>query len=132
MVAALAPLRALRPHEMHDTHHALEIMEAILTAGAVLNPILVDSGSGVVLDGHHRLAALRALGARYAPVLLVDYMRGPVVVSSWRRMRVTKSMVVEAGLTGRLLPPKTSRHILLVEPRTRPTPLSMLLGGVSR
>jgi len=67
----------------------------------------------VVLDGQHRLAALKALGAKLVPAFLVNYRSPWVKVSSWRPgVRVSKEMVIEAGLSGRKLPPKTSRHVV--------------------
>jgi len=49
------------------------VLEAIRAAGAVYKPIIVDAETLTVVDGHHRLAALKLIGARRAPVLLVDY-----------------------------------------------------------
>ncbi|GAB6148246.1 ParB N-terminal domain-containing protein [Stetteria hydrogenophila] len=107
----LAPLARLRVHEQVIESHVLELVREILESGVVIRPILVDSKTMVILDGHHRVEALRRLGRRLAPAVLVDYDDECVTVSSWRPgWRVTKELVRMAGLTGRLLPPRTSRH----------------------
>lgn len=112
----------------------VEILESIVAEGAVLRPILAapipgSRGRMVILDGHHRWQALRLLGALRAPVLVVDY-ESHVHLGTWRPgVRVSRSEVYKRALTGRLYPPKTTRHRLLVEASWRPTPLSALIPG---
>ncbi|NPA04955.1 MAG: ParB N-terminal domain-containing protein [Crenarchaeota archaeon] len=65
----LAPIEELIPHEQVDPHHVKELAEDIASRGLVLRPIIVDGESGLVIDGHHRLEALRLLGARRAPIV---------------------------------------------------------------
>ncbi len=110
----LLPLELLRPHEQVDEEY-LECLKKVITRDDILiKPLLVDLKTFIILDGHHRFEILRDLCKKYAPVVLVDYDDdGLVKVSSWRPgVIVTKQKVREAGLSGRLLPPKTSRHIL--------------------
>jgi len=74
----------------------------------------VDYSTLVILDGHHRFKVLSAIEAERAPVFLVDYRSDKVLVGSWKRnVKVSKEIVLEAGLKGRKLPYKTSRHILV-------------------
>ena len=114
--------------------HVLEILESIIEEGAVLRPILATpvpgaNGRIVILDGHHRWLALNLLGAVLAPVLLVDYERH-VHLGTWREgVRVSRSEVYKRALTGRLFPPKTTRHRLLVDVSWEPTPLEELVPG---
>ncbi|OYT50244.1 MAG: hypothetical protein B6U73_04435 [Desulfurococcales archaeon ex4484_204] len=49
------------------------IAAPIASINAVLRPVIV-SAEGVIIDGHHIVEAFRALGARYAPALIVNYM----------------------------------------------------------
>ncbi|MEM1619564.1 MAG: ParB N-terminal domain-containing protein [Fervidicoccaceae archaeon] len=124
----LLPLDVLRPHERVSEERVALVMEEISRTRALAAPILVDSKTLVVLDGHHRLEALKRLGARYAPVLLVDYDCDLVEVAAWREGEiVTKELVRRAGLTGELLPPRTSRHVLKFEPPRRVFSLEELL-----
>jgi len=125
----LARLRLLRPHEMVREYRVVEVMESLLADGVQLKPILVDPKTAVILDGHHRVEALRRLGAVYAAALLVDYDDPCIRVESWREgFRVTKDRVRRAGLTGRLLPPKTSRHRPCFDVGEARVPLETLLG----
>jgi len=48
------------------------IAAPIAFINAVLRPVIV-SAEGLIIDGHHRVEALRALGARYALALIVNY-----------------------------------------------------------
>ena len=82
----LARVGDLLPHEEFLPSRAEEVAKSISRLGAVLRPILVDARTGVVLDGAHRLAALRMLGARYAPVAAVDYASDSVALRGWARL----------------------------------------------
>lgn len=110
----LFPLELLRPHEQVDGEY-LECLKEVITRDDVLiKPLIVDLKTFIILDGHHRFKILKDLCKKYVPVVLVDYDDDNLVkVSSWRPgVIVTKQRVREAGLSGRLLPPKTSKHIL--------------------
>ena len=113
-VIALVPIDSLRPHEQVIEEHVVELLEDIRSRGVLIRPILVDAKTLIVLDGHHRVEALRRLGARWVPAVLVDYDDDSCVrVGSWRPgWRVSKGLVRAAGLSGKLLPPRTSRHIV--------------------
>lgn len=110
----LASLSLLKPHEEVDSGHLSRLFDEIVGDGVLKYPLLVEASTLVILDGHHRFEVLKRLGARYVPVFLVDYGSERVVVGSWRSgVRVSKEMVLEAGLRGRRLPCKTSRHVLV-------------------
>ena len=112
----LVPLESLRIHEQVIEEHVKELMEDIVSRGVLIKPILVDAKTLIILDGHHRVEALRRLGKRLIPAILVDYDSDCVTVSSWRdNWVVTKDLVRKAGLSGKPLPPKTSRHRVCFE-----------------
>ena len=120
---------SLRPHERHRPSHAKTLAAMMKASGFVERPILVDRADGIILDGHHRFAAItEGLGFRQAPCFVVDYRNMKSVrVSAWRtNERVTKSTVIFAALYGPLLPEKTSRHSLDFELPTVVCPLSDL------
>lgn len=113
---AIVPIDKLKPHEKIDERHLECLMDIIVRDGVLIKPLLVDAKTMIILDGHHRYEILKRLGKKYVPVLLVDYDSDIVDVSSWRRdWRVSKELVRKAGLSGKLLPPKTSRHILKIK-----------------
>jgi len=63
-----------------------ELVAKIEADGVFTNPVMVDEKSLVVLDGMHRVAAVRKMGYRFMPVCLIDYGNSNVVLSSWHRL----------------------------------------------
>ncbi len=113
---AVVPIDSLKSHEQIVEDHVKELMNDIRKRGILIKPILVDAKTMIVLDGHHRVEALRRLGRKLIPAVLVDYDDECVTVSSWRPdWKVSKELVRRAGLSGQLLPPKTSRHRVCFE-----------------
>ena len=81
--------------------------------GILKKPIIVDKNTKIILDGHFRFNALKQLGYSRIPVFSVDYNSSNIMVTAWRDGEiVTKEDVIIAGLTGKKLPPKTSKHML--------------------
>jgi len=106
-----------------------QLMEQIRKDGYLRRPILVADGEFVILDGHHRVEAVRALGARRIPAYLIDYFSDIVRLTTWPDAVVsviTKEDVIRRGRTGDLFPPKTSRHTMTVPLGDRPTDLDDL------
>jgi hypothetical protein len=124
---AFIPLELLHPHEEVNPIRLSELEREILSTGLIRRPILVESETLVILDGHHRVRILKRLGKRLVPALLISYEDLCVRVESWRSdWVVTKDLVLRAGLTGQLLPYKTSRHILCIEVPVVNVPLDAL------
>ena len=63
-----------------------KLVVKIQADGLFTNPIMVDERSLVVLDGMHRVAAVRKIGYRFMPVCLIDYQTSNVILSSWHRL----------------------------------------------
>ncbi len=125
---AIYPLEELREHEEIETARVEEVRRDIERRRVVDEPVLVARGSLVVLIGHHRFAALRALGAARVPVYLVDYENGSVLLDRWSPgPPISKAEVVRRAAEGRLFPPKTTRHRLSFTLPPRPTSLDLLL-----
>ena len=121
-------LSALLGHEQTLPGYLAQLTEEIRQDGELRRPIIVDRHSLVILDGHHRAAALRELGCSLIPTYLVDYGDPAITVEPNRPdIPVSKESVVSTGLSGRPYPPKTSRHVLPELPG-RPTPLETLRG----
>ncbi len=104
----------LRPHEATDPAILENLISELKVKGSLKDPIIVDRETLVILDGHHRHAAYKALGFKQVPCLLVDY-RSPQVRVLPRRpeIPVSKEEVIRRGLQGELYPPKTTRHIFI-------------------
>ncbi|MGI6643434.1 MAG: ParB N-terminal domain-containing protein [Bacillota bacterium] len=124
---ALIDSAALVPHERVDQERLLLLVREIARDGVLHSPVMVDRSSLVILDGHHRVNALRLLGCHLTPVYLVDYGHPSITVSQWRDdIRVNKETVIKAGLSGNLYPPRASKHEWGLPPGKRPVPLSLL------
>jgi len=119
----------LRSHEEIDPETVPALAEEIRRSGVFYNPIWVARGSLVILNGHHRVAALRRLGAVRVPAWVFDY-RGPtLLLHRWAPgPPISKGEVERRGREGRLFPPKTTKHVLTVELPEKLTPLSELLS----
>ena len=62
------------------------LTEEIERAGILKSPVIVGKESLVVLDGMHRVKALRNLGCRFMCVCLVDYTNPGITVDRWCRV----------------------------------------------
>jgi L-serine kinase (ADP) len=126
----LIAIDKLLPHE--EVQHALleRLTDEIDREKVVREPILVADEHFVVLNGHHRLAALRALGVRKVPAWVVAYFSDVVDLTAWPDASpqhiVSKHHVVGRAKEGKLYPPKTTRHRLKVELPERTTHLDDL------
>jgi len=76
---------ALRLHEEVLPDLLKKVTQYIRQDGYVKDPIIVDYGSLIVLDGTHRLAALKKMGCKWIPVCLVDYENPTITVGCWYR-----------------------------------------------
>ena len=111
---ALMDIYVLKPHEMVDEERLKTLMSEIRRDGMLKKPVIADIRTGVVLDGHHRIEALKRMGYRLVPVALVDYLDNSIIVESWNGKRPpSKEEVVRNALAGKLFPPKTTRHVVL-------------------
>lgn len=62
------------------------LVEKIKKDGVFKDPIIVDEKTRVVLDGMHRVAAVKELGFKYIPVCLVDYDSPSIKLYAWSRV----------------------------------------------
>lgn len=126
----LVPIDRLLPHEEIQDQVLAEVRQALQETGTVLEPILVADGHYVVLNGHHRLAALRALGVKKVPAWVVAYSSEVVELEKWPDAQhdhpVSKEHVVERARRQHLYPPKTTKHRLRVQLPEKTTDLADL------
>ncbi|MEM3356779.1 MAG: ParB N-terminal domain-containing protein, partial [Candidatus Bathyarchaeia archaeon] len=98
----------------------LELLkQEILRDGVLKYPIIADEKTYVILDGMHRWLALKSLGYTLIPVILVDALKNPTVRVGRRRIHryisdpeeeISIKKVISAGLSGRLMKPRSTRH----------------------
>ncbi len=69
----LLKIRELIEHEEIIHENLVTVAESIRKLGYILKPIIVDERTLVIIDGHHRLNALKILGAKYIPIIYANY-----------------------------------------------------------
>ncbi len=112
----LVDLATLKEHEEIRPDYLEQLKDEILSDGILKMPIAVDKTTYIILDGHHRLHALKKIGCKRIPVILFDYQSPEIEVVPHRDGEtVTKEMVIQTALAGRRMPPKTSKHMIMVE-----------------
>ncbi|MCA1812516.1 MAG: ParB N-terminal domain-containing protein [Halobacteriales archaeon] len=126
---AFVPEEKLLAHEEVVPPKVDELLAVLRQEGAIRLAIVADERTLVVLDGHHRLTALRRLGAKRIPVLLVDYDSPDIRVGTWRpgEEPPTKDEVVAHARAGKLFPPKSTRHFFPWKLQEEPVPLAELM-----
>src|SRR3972149_4922575 len=106
-------LEMLREHEYPEPSLLKRLLEEMRSDGVLRRPIAVDKNTNVILDGHSRFNCLKLLGCNIVPAYLFDFRMPEIIVRPYRRgERISKDDVITAGLTGKKLPPKSSKHLV--------------------
>jgi len=109
-------IEELKEHEEIRPDYLEELKNEILSDGILKMPIAVDKNTGIILDGHHRLHALKRIGCTKIPVVLVDYQSSNIKVVGWREGEsITKEIIIDTALAGRRMPSKTSKHMVILD-----------------
>jgi len=105
---AILDVNLLHLHEELIFELLEHLTHSIKADGFIRHPIIVDKESLVVLDGVHRVAALKKLNIKRIPACLVDYKSPRIKVLSWYRTITNASnpqqilmQVKKAGITPR-------------------------------
>src|SRR2546422_5715646 len=102
---AVVEIGRLRGHERIRPALLEQLMDQIRKDGYLRRPVLVADGELVILDGHHRVEAVRALRARGNPPYPIGYFSHIVHPPPWPGAVVsvgTKEGVVCRGPSGDL------------------------------
>tara|TARA_Y100000034_G_scaffold25723_1_gene30615 strand:+ start:21184 stop:22056 length:873 start_codon:yes stop_codon:yes gene_type:complete len=94
-VLALVTLDRIKVHEDIKEDYLAELKQRIENDKELYRPILVANNDFVVLDGHHRYHACKALGCKRITCILVDYQRDDIIVNAWSPL-ITDSAEVDA------------------------------------
>lgn len=125
------PVEVLRPHEQVIQKKVDQLERMTIRWDAYTKPLLVDGATGTILDGHHRFEIAKRLDLQCLPCVVVDYLYDDSITlllwPSSDREGITKDDVIQAGLSGDLMPPKTSRHLLSDDLPPISVPLSRLM-----
>lgn len=124
----LVALSTLRAHEEVEPEKVDELVTELSRSGVFVEPIWVARDALVILNGHHRVEALRRLGASKVPAWVIEYEGPLVTLERWSPgPPISKAEVVARAGEGRLYPPKTTRHRLAIELPACRVPLADLM-----
>ena len=125
------PVEVLKPHEQVIQKKVDQLERMTIRWDAYTKHLLVDGATGTILDGHHRFEIARRHDLQSLPCVVVDYLDDDsITLLLWPnsdREGITKDDVIQAGLSGDLMPPKTSRHLLSDDLPPISVPLSRLM-----
>ena len=112
----LVPVSWLKPHEEIKQRNRDKLLEMTKRWKGYTKPLLVDSVTGSILDGHHRHSIAVILGLKRVPAIVIDYLNNDeITVSVWPGSgleSLSKGQVIEMSLSENLYPPKTSKHTI--------------------
>ncbi len=127
----MIPVEVLKPHEQVIQKKVDQLERMTIRWDAYTKPLLVDGATGTILDGHHRYEIARRLDLQCLPCVVVEYLDDDsITLLLWPnsdRESISKDDVIQAGLSGDLMPPKTSRHLLSDDLPPISVPLSRLM-----
>jgi hypothetical protein len=131
-VVAVRPIEFFRPSEEVDAMHVRRLADEVLRSGTWLAPLPVEAGTGLVMDGNHRLHVARLLGLRRLPCVLLRYGDRRLRVRCWKTGRpFSTDELNELAALAEVLPYKTTRHSFDPPLPETEIPLSLLGGDVA-
>ncbi len=116
---AVLPIDNLKPHEKGSALYLEMLKQEILKDNVIKYPIIADEETSVILDGMHRWLALKSLGYTLIPTILANTQHKTRIRVGRRRIHyytikneedMSIQRVILAGLSGRLMEPRTTRH----------------------
>mgnify|MGYP001469895858 FL=1 len=115
----IVDVKWLKPHEEIKTKARDKLLDMTKRWGGFTKPVLVDSITGSLLDGHHRLSVAKELGLSKIPAICLDYLSSEeIILELWPNNTyesITKSMVIEMCESNDLFPPKTTKHTTIFD-----------------
>lgn len=96
---ALTPLVSLKSYEEPDAIGVARIARSMTDTGVLLDPIVIDRQRGLLIDGHHRCAALGQLGIRQVAAFSTDYFSSSVEVRGWVRVSDVPAVEMERAFS---------------------------------
>ena len=112
----LVDVSKLKPHEQVSDEDMNSLRNSLLKEDKCILkfPIVCEKEYNIIIDGHNRYHIFKELGLKKIPVYYVDYFDDRIVVDSWREgEKVTKRDVIEAAKSGKVFPPKTTKHLYI-------------------
>ena len=79
----ILPTGNLKSHEEIIPYNLQKLRESMLNMGRLVDPLIVDKKSLVVIDGNHRKKVLDMIKCPNAACQLIDYMRPEITIGGW-------------------------------------------------
>lgn len=110
---AIKPIAFFLPSEEIDEGDVQRLAAAISRAGIWTTPLPVDSETGIVMDGNHRVRAAALLGLHYLPCVPLSYQDPRVTVRHWQTGEPFRidSIYRAIMVNKKIFPYKTTRHL---------------------
>jgi cysteine synthase/O-phosphoserine sulfhydrylase/cystathionine beta-synthase len=119
-------IKDVKPAMCTELREVLPLYAKFLDTGIVDNPIIVDWKTGVILEGHEVYQALDLLSAGKVAAIKVNIFEMKIRSLQPDLKPITAEAIIEAGLKGPRLPPKSFK--VLPEPLKISVPLRELLA----
>jgi len=94
-------LDELKPHEDLVEKELERFIESFITHRVFWLPILVSKKEKIILDGHHRTAGLKKLGAVKIPAIFIDYDDPEIQIDTWHPLLLKRKRDVLKELEDR-------------------------------
>lgn len=102
----------IRQHEGINLQYMDELIKKITKKKCYTNPIVIDRATKMILDGHHRFNAIKKMGGKKIPCLVIDYYGDDITVKTHGQGKIDKKTIITMALGNKLFPPKTTKHYL--------------------
>ncbi|WP_439506878.1 ParB N-terminal domain-containing protein [Sediminibacterium sp.] len=117
---------ALKCHEevVEDRLNSFVNYLQTLEGDILISSIIVCSKSMMIIDGHHRYHALKQFGIKKIPVTFINYSSPSI--KAYFDDRILKSDIINIVNQGKLLPPKSSKHVIWDNRKKKYMPILLL------
>jgi hypothetical protein len=95
-----------------------------LEGNILISSIVVCDKTMMIVDGHHRYHAFKCFGIQKVPVTFVDYNSD--LIKAYFDDRISKIEIIDTVNEGKLLPPKSSKHVIWDDRKKTYAPILML------
>ena len=112
----LIDIDLLRPHEQIDPIRLQEIKKQLIKDGIQREPIIIDGEHLIVLDGHHRIRALKDLGYSKVVAYKINYNDTDLILKTWYPAIKGSKKDLQTTLHDHIVSSET-KHILVRCPR---------------
>lgn len=119
-------INILRCHEqvVEDRLNSFIKYLETLEGDILISSIIVCDESMIIIDGHHRYHALKHFGIKKIPVTYINY--NSQEIKAYQDDRILKSDIIDMVNLSKLLPPKSSKHVIWDKRKKEYQPILLL------